>query len=429
MLSTEPDAQVVVSGPTPGGEALDLDTTFVSPARAGLRRRLLRALLLGPILAGLGPLVEPMVGGTIAAASLVVAVAWMFVTALLADRLRRGERGRVHVEASGIHLGDQHLARAHLGSALYVPAATGRHAYVALRDHRDRSAGQFDVPSPDVAEHVLALLSFGTADAAATLSGVAPPQTRAGTGAWFALVGGLLIFAVSTWWNVTAVGVLGILLAVFGPVALLPARFTVGADGVRVRTRLDVRFVPWAQVEKVAAESRGAMLHLHGGEQLSLPVTARRAVAHPHEKEASAALLARCSDALRAFRDGAPVDAAALLARGGRPLGVWRRALFDQAGDFCRAALDEERLWAVLESFTSAPTARAGAAAVLGRGAESGSRERLRIAAEACAEPALSRVIGAAAAGDEEQAIDEALAAVEDPMQTRAGSLRMERSK
>ena len=126
------------------------------------------------------------------------------------------------------------------------------------------------------------------------------------------------------------------------------------------------------------------------------------------------ALLSRIDEALKAYRAGDAGDLGARLARSGRDRAAWLGALSDRRGDFRTAPLDDERLWHLVESPTAPPTARAAAALVLSRGAGAEDHRRLRIAADACAFPRLRVVLDKAGAGADEEALGEALDAVED---------------
>jgi hypothetical protein len=127
--------------------------------------------------------------------------------------------------------------------------------------------------------------------------------------------------------------------------------------------------------------------------------------------EARDALVRRVEDALAAFaEDHGAETAVALVAPGGRAPERWVREVraLATARDYRETRLDEERLWRVLDDATAPPGTRAGAALALSA-LDQASRTRLRVSAEACAEPrlrvALTRVAEGASDGELEEAL------------------------
>jgi hypothetical protein len=79
------------------------------------------------------------------------------------------------------------------------------------------------------------------------------------------------------------------------------------------------------------------------------------------------------------------------------------------ARDYREVQVDSERLWRLLDDPAAAPASRAGAALALSS-IDAASRTRLRVAAEACAEPRLRVALSRVADGAPDDALEEALA-------------------
>lgn len=156
-------------------------------------------------------------------------------------------------------------------------------------------------------------------------------------------------------------------------------------------------------------------LHLEGGEVYSVVVGAARWA----EDDASA-LAERIDEVIAAHRRGAVASAAAL-ARRGRPVRVWIRALraigAGVDASFRRAELDREALWQVYESPTSTPDERAAAAVALSTEATPETAQRIRVTVDALAEPTLREAITAASGDDE--ALVRALAALDEAKEAK----------
>jgi hypothetical protein len=203
----------------------------------------------------------------------------------------------------------------------------------------------------------------------------------------------LPLFLGTTWLALTAI-----------PTLVIPARCEVGTDGVLVRWISGRRFIPYADIVSVAPHKKGAMLTLRSGEEYLIALAARKQVTL-HEIKEQGALVQRIKDGLNAYGAQAPLDVSALVGRGNRDVRSWLEALRGLANepDYRANAVPEDQLWRVVESSTSEPTARVGAAMLLRSGA--GAKERLRVAAEASASPKLRVALEAAASDEEEEAI------------------------
>jgi hypothetical protein len=225
------------------------------------------------------------------------------------------------------------------------------------------------------------------------------------------------------------------------PVAVRPS-IVVGADGVSVRGR----FIPHSRIRGVRHESayqgawgygdvsEGAQdvwtvsLELADEGPLTLSTTACARLdttnAGPEEKgDASGAHLAHTIDAARAAwvaRQGgtAPADLGGdVLVRGGRTGREWLHALHrlgrDATAAYRGAAADTERLSRLLDDASARLSARAAAAVVLSTSGDTTTRKRLRIAAGALANPRLRIALEHVAEASDEDAVAEALLALE----------------
>lgn len=198
---------------------------------------------------------------------------------------------------------------------------------------------------------------------------------------------------------------------------MLPARATVGTDGIEVRTPFKSRFIPLEGIIDARVADGDPvfnsdtivvrLIRVDGslGEEL-LVATRKRG---PMQRAADAAIRARAEaiaerirEAIAARNRAAEVDRAAL-ARNGREVHAWLedlRTLLSRAGTFREAEPPSiEALAAVVENASLPPETRAAAAAVLSSCDEE-VRQRVRVAAEATAAPHLRVALSAAAEDD-----------------------------
>ena len=110
---------------------------------------------------------------------------------------------------------------------------------------------------------------------------------------------------------------------------------------------------------------------------------------------------------------GVSVDAASLVARGGREVDEWMKALAaiaNPATSYRAAAVPVDSFWRVLEDPAAEPTARVGAAMALRDKLDDDARARIRVAAENSAHPKVRIALDALAADRDEElraALDE----------------------
>jgi len=134
------------------------------------------------------------------------------------------------------------------------------------------------------------------------------------------------------------------------------------------------------------------------------------------------AVAERLEEAKKVHLSGrATEEARLLLARGSRPVGEWRTALRKllEQGDYRESPLDPHELYQVLSSPEEPAELRLGAALALRERDPTEVKRRLRVAADACANPRLRVAFEALARGkDEEEVLMAALEA--EPRRERA---------
>jgi hypothetical protein len=197
----------------------------------------------------------------------------------------------------------------------------------------------------------------------------------------------------------------------------------VGTDGVVLRHLLRARFVAFRDLESIraAAGADGAdgvvQMRFSGGrvERVPLPQASR---------EQTAALDDRLSRAHAAALGGdSGGGRAALLERRGRSVKAWRQDLTEllaRGHGYRDAAFTREEAEAVLAAGDASPEQRLGAAIALAAKDGDRARERVRIAAEGCANPRLRVALSDIADGELDDAA--ALEAIGD--EARAAAAR-----
>ncbi len=187
---------------------------------------------------------------------------------------------------------------------------------------------------------------------------------------------------------------------------------TVGADGVALRQRWGVRFLPFSEIQSVTTEGRKVLFALADGRRESV------AVARSSGAETAATIAHRIDEAIRARSDGAGSERAlAQVARAGRSVAEWQQAiaqLVRQTTGYRAAALSRDDLAALLTHPTASGEQRMGAALALAAMGDDQHKQRIRIAADACASEPMRVALGRLAEGHvDEAAVEEALAAEE----------------
>jgi hypothetical protein len=193
-------------------------------------------------------------------------------------------------------------------------------------------------------------------------------------------------------------------IAAFAARAFGPTLVRVDAEGVAIARGGRVRLVPWSEVREIAADPGSlAIVRLDG---------ARVRLAGPTLAAAERARLEGLLEAgLAAVTEPLP-DRTALLARGGRPIAEWRRALarvVEREGYRSRG-LSLEEAEAVLAAARAPASLRIGAAMAIAASGEPRGAERIRAVAADCPDPRLGAALRAAAEEEpSERVIDRAL--------------------
>jgi hypothetical protein len=211
-------------------------------------------------------------------------------------------------------------------------------------------------------------------------------------------------------WGIAALAALyGVILL---PV-LLPQRVDIGHDGVSLRWLGRERFIPFADIESALGTAFGVDLVLRDGRRVEIRLTHRK-----HSKVVQMkAILARIREGDVAQLSLARADEEALLARGGRDLEAWMRAMralgASASGGYRAAAIPRERLWAIVESPVADPSAREGAAIALSALLDEADRARLATLAQDTAQPRLRVALDGVSRGHEGARLRVALEAAE----------------
>jgi hypothetical protein len=189
----------------------------------------------------------------------------------------------------------------------------------------------------------------------------------------------------------------------------------VGADGVVVRDRLLARFIRYSDVARVkmlGVEEMKMGLHvaleLRDGKEVSFRVDTLA----PEER---ARLLARLSEEQDAYALAArEEEALAALERKGRSVADWQAAaarLLGPKGDYRSACVAAEDVARTLENPSAERDRRLGAAMALAGSGDAEAPVRIRVAAQASADPRLRIALESIASGEiDAQAVEEALA-------------------
>jgi hypothetical protein len=219
--------------------------------------------------------------------------------------------------------------------------------------------------------------------------------------------------------GVLASMMLAYVLAAMGSAALFRrvSRIAVGIDGVLILGADKARFFSYAHLDSAIARGSDVLLKRHGKTALRLQL---------HEADVARApeLAARIERArLRAVqmqREGADQ----LMQATAPGIGASQRLASSARGglDYRQPAMAREQLWQLVEGPVSSAGARKIAAEALAHDFGEGERERMRVAAERCAEPraqgALVRVLGELEDEELDESGEEKLEAL--PLRTRA---------
>ena len=210
----------------------------------------------------------------------------------------------------------------------------------------------------------------------------------------------------------------------------------VGADGILIKGRWSRRFIPYAQILNIhhvlpvpghmdATRYYCVQVLVTGDEILDLPtwgeshtwLTPPPAALEKDRVGANLALtITKARDAWAAglADQGLRED---VLARNERSGAEWLAGLRSLSagtpGVYRAVTIDAERLWRLLEHPCAPPSSRVAAAVVLGTANDKPARQTLRVAASAMVDPELKKAIERAADARDDDALIEALEAVE----------------
>jgi hypothetical protein len=331
---------------------------------------------------------------------------------LLAFSLRSyrvAEKGVVFADSSGLRVGERVVVeRARIAAAFLLSPDDP-----VVRIFR-RGALSVDVrlESEDQARAMVTALGLGIGESIATFSASYGGWAR-GLGSTAAVAAGagavgaaIALLHGGARASTTAAATIAFVLVVALSVRSF-ARVDVGRDGVLVRRPGVQRFLSYRVIESAYVDGRNVLiLVLKSGENISLSLgisAAKRQLCH--------SLVERIEEARTTFgRDDGLEGAEALVAPGGRAPARWLREVRALAGarDYRETRLDEERLWQVLDDVTAPRGTRAGAALALSA-LDQASRTRLRVSADACAEPKLRVALTRVAEGATDAELEEAL--------------------
>ena len=186
------------------------------------------------------------------------------------------------------------------------------------------------------------------------------------------------------------------------------AEMVIGAEGVAVRqVGASAKIARFDEIARVLRSGRVLTLVLRDDAKGRPRRPIREACA---DADVAEGLAARIEEQIeRAGRGPRVAPLAELLAPGDRPVAAWRASLAGllRGSDRYRsAAVDGDDLLTLVEDASAPPKIRIGAAIALRDRLAEGDRARVRVAADACADPSLREALEAAAAEEE---IDDAV--------------------
>jgi hypothetical protein len=197
-------------------------------------------------------------------------------------------------------------------------------------------------------------------------------------------------------------------------------RVDVGSDGVLLRRVGEQRFLSYNSIVGASVDERGAVvltMRSEGEIRLSMATS-------PDKVQLRDTFLERIEDGRTAFaRERRAEGAEALIAPGRRSVSLWMKDVRALAGPlhYRETRLDQDRLWQVVDDATASPATRAGAALAIAVH-DQPSRLRLRVAAEACAQPKLRVALTRVSEGASDPELEEVLAPLLEsrPMSSRS---------
>ena len=319
-------------------------------------------------------------------------------------------RGVVHANQAGLRVDDRVIvSRASIAAAFLV---SPEGSVVRIVQRGARLSVDVRLESEEHARALLTALGVGIGQSITTFvaryghpwrSAALVALSALGIGTVAVPVEQLLHHAVSA----LSLVALGLPLAL-ALLLLVRTRVDVGSDGVLIRRLGEQRFVSYASMKGVfAAGGHTIVLSMREGADLRFTVGPGAERGHLRDT-----LVEQLEEARNAFSpDAGGPSAEALVDPGGRTPQRWLRDVrsLANARDYRETRLDEERLWRVVDDAAASAGVRAGAAVALSA-LDPASRARLRVAAEACAEPRLRVALTRVAEGATDAELEEALA-------------------
>ncbi len=298
---------------------------------------------------------------------------------------------RLLADQSGLRVDGSFIGRQSLlaGYVLATPEPAAR----LIRRGRRHASIDLELPTQSDAVQLVEALGLGVTRGTARFHAVYGGTVRRFLLLFCAMFAYLLLFslAMSVVDQFTGRGLPPAAIALFWTVlGLLPllgqlvfrTDIDVGADGIWLSR--GNQFLRYAELLQVTALDRDLLLVKKSGERIRLGFGGS-----VRQEEASAACMQRIQGARTACAsDGTAVSPEALLSPAGRSPGEWLDALRVVA-DYRSSAVPDDTLWRIVEDANAAAPTRAGAAVALAHGLDAEARQRLRVAAQACAAPRL----------------------------------------
>jgi hypothetical protein len=378
----------------------------------------LRAIRWWPILAswtaalaGLATAFAP-VAGEARMAGVLVAIGGVFAISIVHGwkLWRVAHTVKLRTDAAGLMANDKLIApRERIAAAYYEPASEeDPEPRVTFRMRRQRDF--VVVSDPADATRILAELGFDAAHARTDFRAAPLPVSGGGAAMiFFGLVIALLyLFGAvqSPLWP---------LAFVLLPLAAIPRKIRVGADGVFVSWLGLSRFVSYADIRRVRALPEGVGLELANGATFFVRTAGLREnrdgtvvrgafLDHPYT------IAARIEEAQRAYLLARAADDPAALAPPGDDLKEWvarmRRLGTGDGSAYRAAAVSRETLWRIAENAAAPAAARAGAIIALSPSLDDPERQRLRIAVDAVVDPRAREALTRAAEGEDDSLLE-----------------------
>lgn len=352
----------------------------------------------------------------------------MRVGAARHNALARPRECTVEASAAGLVVDGEAIPRRELVDGYFQPRARTMPQYqlraigstVQLFGRWKRMVFQAEVGDPKQASLLLHALGLSASQKRAEFRGTSWASSTQGRASLLAGVacGLIALLAIACGWlNIFGLVLLpcAIVFVVMALIAFAPSRITIGVDGVLMRWLWMRRFIPMARIATIEAEELTEIRLTLDDDKVETIHTSVAKAAGDLAVDKRDLILARMREAWHAARTtDAGADVTSLVARGTRTFAEWREALVSlrkNESAYRHVEIRDEDLWRVVEDPQAAADARAGAARLLRTSLDAEGRARVRVAAEATALPKL-RIALAAMAEDEEEAADEALAAL-----------------